>query len=305
MKKIISILVSIAIMLSVSVPAFADYSASDIGVTAYSPEFPDAYLEYGNFIPASRYVVEDGKQILGSVTVTAFCEEAYNTETGAKLYSRLMTKDEVDAWEAEGFSTEPVPLATWGDVASKGKLNIELVVFQLANDGTSGYNTNLWARARANWSGGPEWGKGSTCPSWGEDVIGLSWSHNLDGFNRKQTATSNKGDNVQIAVSDYSRKEYVTWEFVEQFGAHVGSIGGLEYASSIECSTGLGVPTSVYGQKADIAMTYTHSYSDVVITDLTFSVEASADGWGGGLEISFGTNVDSWSIIAIADRIKL
>lgn len=240
MKKIISLLVSIAIMLSVAVPAFANDSTSDIDVIAYSPEFPDAYLEYGDFTPATQYIVEDGKQILGSVAVTAFCEEAYNTETGEVLYSRLMTKDEVDAWEAEGSSSEPVPLATWGDVASKGKLNIELVVFQLANDGTSGYNTNLWARARANWSGGPVLTQGSTCPSWGEDVIGLSWSHGLDGFNRKQTATSNKGDKVQINMSDYSRYKYVTWEFVEQFGTL-----GLGYASSIECSTGLGVPRTI------------------------------------------------------------
>ena len=107
MKKIISLLVSIAIMLSVAVPAFANDSTSDIDVIAYSPEFPDAYLEYGDFTPATQYIVEDGKQILGSVAVTAFCEEAYNTETGEVLYSRLMTKDEVDAWEAEGSSSEP------------------------------------------------------------------------------------------------------------------------------------------------------------------------------------------------------
>ena len=42
MKKIISLLVSIAIMLSVAVPAFANDSTSDIDVIAYSPEFPDA-----------------------------------------------------------------------------------------------------------------------------------------------------------------------------------------------------------------------------------------------------------------------
>ena len=59
MKKIISLLVSIAIMLSVAVPAFANDSTSDIDVIAYSPEFPDAYLEYGDFTPATQYIVED------------------------------------------------------------------------------------------------------------------------------------------------------------------------------------------------------------------------------------------------------
>lgn len=309
MKRLFSILLSIAMIFTLTTPAFASDSSSfhsDFpGVTAYSPEFPDAYLEYGNPTTASQPSALLNDAPIKTVTVTAFWEEAYVPETGEVLYSRLMNKDEVDAWRAAGSPTDPVPLASWGAVESRGELDISLAVFQLANDGSSNYNTNLLARGEAYWTKGPSWGAGSTRPSWGGDVIGISWGKELDAFNRKASAVANTGDDVDIALCDWNDTEFAAWEFIEQFGPHVGPIGGPDWAQSIECSTGLGVPTSVYHQSTDIALTYAHSYSDVVIDDVSISVGVSKDGPEAGLEVSFGTKADEWTIIAIADNVAL
>ena len=308
MKKFIAFILSISMIYSMSATAFATTATSNsdnVTVVAFSPEYPNAYLEYGSPTSVAQSLSPAGENPIRTIEVTAFCKEAYDAETGEVLYSQLMSKDEVDAWRAEGSPTEVTPLASWGAIESRGELNITLSVFQLANDGTSGYNTNLLAKGEAYWSKGPSWGAGSTRPSWGSDVIGLSWTKDLDAFNRKASATSNKGDDVDISLCDWSDTEFVSWEFTEQFGFHIGAVGGAEWARSIECSTGLGVPTSVYYQKADIALTYAHSYSDASIDDLSVSVGVSKDGPEGGLDISFGTEASSWKIIAIADGVDL
>lgn len=309
MKRLSSFLLLIVMLFALTTPTFASDSAvshtNPPGVTAYSPEYPDAYLEYGGPSTTSRSPQLLNDSPLKTITVTAFWEEAYIPETGEVLYSRLMNKEEVDAWRAEGSPTDPVPLASWGAVETRGELDISLSVFQLANDGTSGYNTNLWARGQAYWTKGPSWGAGSTRPSWGGDVIGISWGKGLDSFNREATAVANTGDSVDIALCDWEDTEFAAWEFVEQFGPHIGPIGGPDWAQSIECSTGLGVPTSVYNQTTDIALTYSHSYSDVVIDDMTINVGISADGPEAGLEVSFGEAPGDWTIIAIADNVYL
>lgn len=308
MKKLLSILISAVMIFTLTIPAFATAAmnnSTDVVVRAFSPEFPDAYLEYGEPTPVIQLSSTPDELPIRTITVTAFCEEAYDAETGEVLYSRLMNKDEVDEWRAEGSPDELTPLDTWGDLASRGELDITLTIFQLANDGTSGYNTNLRARGEAYWTKGPSWGAGATRPSWGGDVIGISWTKGLDAFNREATATSNSGEDVDISLCDWNDTEFVSWEFVEQFGLHVGAIGGAEWAQSIECSTGLGVPTSVYNQKADIALTYAHSYSDAAIDDLSISVGVSKDGPEAGLDVSFGTEASDWTIIAIADGVDL
>lgn len=308
MKRLFSIFLSAVILCTLTIPTCAMATLTEstsVAVAAFSPEFPDAYLEYGDPTPIVQSSSVPGRQLIRSITVTAFCAEGYNVETGEVLYSRLMNEEEVAAWRAEGSPTEPTPLASWGEIESKGELNITLSIFELANDGTSGYNTNLWARSQAFWSRGPAWMEGETRPSWGGDVIGISWDKGLDAFDREATATSNNGDDVDIAICEFEDTEFVSWEFVEQFGFHVGSIGGAEWAQSIECSTGLGVPTNVYRQKADIALTYAHSYSDVVIDDLSISVGVSKDGPEAGLDVSFGTEANDWTIIAIVDGVDL
>lgn len=309
MKRLFSCLLAITMICTLTTPAFASDvivdPAHEPSVIAFSPEFPDAYLEYGELTHALQSPSSLNTAPLKTVTVTAFCKEAYIPETGEVLYSRLMNEEEVAAWRAAGSPTEAVPLASWGAVESRGELDITLTVFQLANDGSSDYNTNLSARAQANWTKGPSWGAGSTRPSWGADVIGISWGKGLDAYNRKATATANTGDDVDINLCDWEDTEFVSWEFIEQFGPHIGPVGGPDWAKNIECSTSLGVPTSVYNQSTDIAMTYAHSYSDVVIDDLSISVGVSKDGPEAGLEVSFGTKADEWTIIAIADNIDL
>lgn len=309
MKKLLSVLLSIAMCFTLTTPAFAattSNNSTDSTVSVFSPEYPDAYFEYEAPTPITPSSTSPNGEPLHTITVTAFCEEAYNTETGEILYSRLMNKDEVAEWRAKGSPTEPIPLSSWGDVSSMGELDITLTVFQLANDGSSGYNTNLLARGQAHWAKGPSWGAGATRPSWGIDVMGISWGKGLDCFSHDQTATSNKGEPVDIAICDTSDNEFISWMFTEQFGLHVGSIGGAEWARDVECSAGLGVPTSVYNQTTDIALTYAHSYSDVVVDDLTVHVSASLEGGlEGGLDVSFGTKADDWSIVAIAHNVDL
>ena len=311
MKRVFSVLLSIAMVFTLAIPVLAydtntaTTPANTSEVIVYSPEFPDAYLEYGMPTTTPQSFSMSNNSPLRTVSVTAFCKEAYNPETGEVLYSCLMNKDEVDEWRAAGSPTTPVPLASWGGVESRGELDITLAVFELANDGSSPYNTNLWARAQANWKKGPSWGDGLTRPSWGGDVIGISWGKGLDGFKRAATATSNTGDAVDIALCDWEDTKFAAWEFIEQFGPHVGPVGGPNWASSIECSTALGVPTSVYRQSTDIAMTYAHSYSDVFIDSVSVNVGISTGGPEAGLDISFGTNADEWTIIAIADNVAL
>lgn len=309
MKRLFASLLSVVMLCTFTTSALAitatTDSSIDVSVRAFSPEFPDAYLEYGAPMPITQSSSTPVGSPISTVTVTAFCKEAYNLETGEVLYSRLMSEEEVAEWRAAGSPTEPTPLASWGALESKGELNITLSIFQLANDGTSGYNTNLLARGQANWDKGPYWNAGETRPSWGADVIGISWTKELDAFNREATATSDEGEDVDISICDWEDTEFVAWEFVEQFGLHVGSVGGANWASSIECSTGLGVPTSVYNQKADIALSYAHSYSDSHIDDLSISVGVSKDGPDFGLDVSFGTEADSWTIVAIADGVDL
>ena len=309
MKRLSSILLSVAMIFTLSTPAFASDSSAphsnSTGVIAYSPEFPDAYLEFEDPTTVSQASSLLNDMPIKTVTVTAFWEEAYIPETGEVLYSRLMNKDEVDAWRAAGSPTDPVPLATWGGVESRGELDISLMIFQLANDGSSNYNTNLLARGEAYWAKGPSWGAGSTRPSWGGDIIGISWGKGLDAFNRQASAVANTGDSVDISLCDWDDTEFVAWEVIEQFGPHIGPIGGPDWAQDIQCSTGLGVPTSVYNQSTDIALTYAHSYADSVIDDVSISVEVSADGPTAGLDISFGTEANEWTIIAIADNVDL
>lgn len=308
MKKFLSLILCLAMVSSVSSPAFAattSDNSTDATVTVFSPEYPDAYLEYEAPTPITRSSTPSNDEPIRTITVTAFCEEAYNTETGEVLYTRLLNKDEVDEWRANGSPTEPTPLSSWGDVASMGELDITLSVFQLANDGSSSYNTNLLARGQAHWSKGPSWGAGETRPSWGADVIGINWDKGLDSFSHTQTATSNKGEPVDIAICDTEDNEFISWMFIEQFGFHVGSIGGAEWARDIECTAGLGVPTSVYNQETDIALTYAHSYTDVVVDDLDIHVGLSKDGPEFGLDVSFGTEADSWSIVAVAHNVDL
>ena len=311
MKRLFSILLSIAILCTLTSSAFAadavTDSTDDIAVAAFSPEFPDAYLEYGGPAPALQSSSVPSESPLGTITVTAFCAEAYNPETGEVLYSRLMNKEEVADWRAAGSPTEPTLTSTSSDAAieTRGELKLTLAVYPYADGGVSEYNTNLVARGQADWLKGPSWGAGVTRPSWGRDIIGISWTKGLDAFNREATATSNNGDDVDISLCEWDDTEFVSWEFIEQFGPHIGSIGGPDWAESIECSTGLGVPPSVYYQKADIALTYAHSYSDVVIDDVSVSVGVSKDGPEAGLDISFGAEANEWTIIAIVDGVDL
>ena len=308
MKKLLSILLPIAMCLTLTTTAFAattSADSADVAVTIFSPEYPDAYIEYQDPTPIAQFSAPPHDDPIRTITVTVFCEEAYNTETGEVLYSRLMNEDEVAEWRSKGSPTDPTPLANWGDVASMGELNITLTIFQLANDGTSGYNTNLLARGEAHWSKGPSWGAGETRPSWGADVIGISWDKGLDSFSHTQTATSNKGEPVDIAICEAKDTEFISWMFIEQFGFHVGPIGGAEWASDIECTTGLGVPTSVYYQTADIALTYAHSYSDAAIDDLTVHVGVSKNGPEAGLDVSFDGKSKDWKIVAIAHNVAL
>lgn len=310
MRKIFSILLSMAMICgTLPTSVFASEAvtspADTVEVQAYSPEFPDAYLEYEKPIAAfqSSSMVNDCP--IKTVTITAFCEEAYIPETGEILYSRLMNKEEVDEWRAAGAPSDPVPLNNWGASESRGELSISLMIFQLANDGSSKYNTNLLAQGQAYWNKGPYWGAGSTRPSWGADIIGLSWGKGLDAFNRDASATDNSGNRVDISMCDWEDTKFVAWEFIEQFGPHVGPIGGPDWAQTIKCTASLGVPTSVYHQSTDIAITYAHSYSDAVIDDVSFSVGISKDGPEAGLDVSFGTKADKWTIIAIADNVDL
>ncbi len=218
-----------------------------------------------------------------------------------------MNKEEVSDWRAAGSPTEPTLTSVSSDAAieTRGELRLTLAVYPYADGGVSEYNTNLVARGQADWLKGPAWQAGETRPSWGRDVIGISWNKGLEAFNLSASATSNNGDDVDIALCEQDDTKFVSWEFVEQFGPHIGSIGGPDWAESIECSTGLGVPTSVYYQKADIALTYAHSYSDAIIDDVSISVGASSDNVEVGLDISFGTNVDSWTIIALVEGVDL
>lgn len=282
----------------------------NVDVAVFSSEFPDAYFEYGGFTPSPQSIAGNAvgsDSVLGSIEVTVFCEEAYNVETGAVIYSRLMNEEEVAEWRANGSSTAPVPLAFEYDnslsVEQKGELTLNLMVLEAVAGG--GFGANLYARGQATWLSGPAWQSGYSRPSWGEDVIALSWSNGLHDYNSDASAQSNSYEDVEITLCDFGENEFLAWAFVEQFGFHIGEIGGAEWAKYIECSTLLGVPPSDYGENIDIACTYAHSYSNIVIDDLDITIGISDGKPGGGLDISFGEFVDDWSIVVLVRNVRL
>ncbi len=79
MKRLFSILLSIAILCTLTSFAFAadamTDSTDDITVAAFSPEFPDAYLEYGGPAPALQSSSVPSESPLGTITVTAFVQK--------------------------------------------------------------------------------------------------------------------------------------------------------------------------------------------------------------------------------------
>lgn len=94
MKKLISIILSAVMMLSMSIPVFAA-ETPNTHFEISSPAFPDAYI-ITETTPST--VAFDGSSgSLGSISATVFVEETYDMVNNELIItdSRLLSKDEV------------------------------------------------------------------------------------------------------------------------------------------------------------------------------------------------------------------
>ena len=207
MKKLISIILSAIMMLSMSIPVFAA-ETPNTHFEISSPAFPDAYI-ITETTPST--VAFDGSSgSLGSISATVFVEETYDMVNNELIItdSRLLSKDEVMAIGVDNFaplSEVPMPRVATN---TRGRLTI---TFSGVYNTSNGVSCNL--TGTAHWDDSGLHTEGENYCATGEDFIGVTWSGSFTAKSHSISGKDQLGGALTIYNSDSTPNAGRVWSF--------------------------------------------------------------------------------------------
>lgn len=197
--------------------------------------------------------LEAGRQMIASVSVTAYVNEKYKKVNGELecVESKLLSDNEVKALKNE-YGVSPLALSLVGDdYDTNYSLTLNLNVY--SGSGTERYvlaGTATWREGNTNAAG---------MPSKGEDYIGYSWGGRFD-FTKYDCIVSPNNTAVKLEPRkvDYRANAGIVWGFPEyKYHLNYGNI----YAKTV--STGLTLKKNTLtgkGNTTGVGLKYIHTY---------------------------------------------
>lgn len=292
MKKVLSAVLTVIMLLSMSVSAFAADAPASASASAYYNETV--------YISAEDMVVplnsEEAGTPIGQVVQTVYVKETFSDD-GVLLESRLMNKQEVDAYKTEIaerlLSGERVHEASDGtrsfpsdDTTSQGELTITLTVYDRGGNIYSGW-------ADAQWTNGI-WilPNGEERPGNGKDYLAVTWGGNGQFKQKSKSISGNyQYDQGSISFSQAEANSYAgyCWQFDET----KWNLLTRYYADSIRANVVIEKTYSTLKNKETaMRMTYIHTY-DKLSGTVEFSIDKSGVTAAG---VSLTTVEDQWQI---------
>lgn len=260
MKKLISCIVSLAMVLSITTPSFAAETkktqSDDPHFEVSSPAFPDAYI-ITETTPATMSL--DGTSgSIGSISATVFVEETYDTVNGETIItdSRLLSKDEVMDIGIENFddlNTTPTPLGTATN--HRGRLTI---TFSGVYNTKNGVSCDLTGTAK--WDNSGFHIEGENYCATGEDFIGVTWSGGFTSKSHSISGTNHLGGALTIYDADSTPNAGRVWSFSDAVPLSKYTV----YAKDINLKMNISKNTLTgSGNTAEAVLKYIHTYSKV------------------------------------------
>jgi len=274
-KKFLALILCVALTIFSSANVLADEKSTNsnqqqIGITAKSDAFPNAYIEVEN---GTTVAARDGTVQLQNATVTVYYEQTYGKDAEGNTIitdSRLLTEEEVNAIGKENFETG-MPSLTREVSNEKGKLQIRM-------DGSyslSGNSLSSFFSAMGNWSGAGL--PASDYPAAGDDVAGFSWGGNLSSSNFSARGEYNDNSSATVTYGTGSPNAARAWYFSETSGLkHIKNVYFNIELSKANLTGG--------GNTTSLIFTYIHTFS-------TFDASANISANGAGITIS---GASSW-----------
>lgn len=262
LKKLVAIVLTATMLMSIGMPAFAQETLSDEvygKVTYYKTEEEVKELCQNNQhvqeLLAAAEAENPNQKLVGVQVKEIYVTEKY-AEDGSVLESRTLTEEEVKALE-NGAAVA----SSWidGIEGEVGKVWYTLVAY---DDGTY---YRLYGSV--NWTGYASLGDKAENPATGNDFITVSWGGNstLRCPTNGRTIYGVYSDNTNIVFNSntiaHSAKGF-GWEFSE--------LKNGKYAKDIQVNITLEKPTSLSGLETGAALTYVHTYKDTAINFMGF-----------------------------------
>lgn len=284
LKKLLAVLMSVALMIPTSIPASALSILSEgiPNTIVYSPEFPDAYI-----------TVEAGTSNRSSsnktVKATVYVLETYDEKNGETIVtSRLLSRDEVESIGIENFrAISGANDAPIGRSASnrKGSLTIELTLNDYSITTTS---SSYDITGTASWSGSLY--NGSNHPAVGSDYLGFAWGGNFACRNITAGGEYSTGYTLPITLCDSVANAALVWSFPEL--RVTGSL--VHFARPIIGTTLYKNTREGNGNTTSVSLKYIHTYEKA---SGSISISSGSEGVSAGFSLS-GVN-DQWSLVCM------
>lgn len=289
MKKLISIILSAVMMLSMAIPVLAA-ETPDTQFEISSPTFPDAYIITET--TPSTVVLDGNSGSLGSISATVFVEETYDMVNGELVItdSRLLSKDEVMAIGIDNFAPldeTPTPKAASN---SRGRLTI---TFSGVYNTSSGVSCNL--TGTAHWDNSGLHTEGKNYCATGEDFIGVTWSGSFTAKSHSISGKDHLGSALTIYNSESTPNAGRVWSFKD---ANPTSKYTL-YAKDINLNVNISKNTLTgNGNTAEAVLKYIHTYSQV---KGSISISPGTETVAGSFSLSNTSN--QWSLVCTVTNI--
>lgn len=262
-------------------------------ISAFSPMFPDAYVEtsYDNVVSdqVTAFSADSDRKLVGNLSATVYVEETY--DNGVCTSSRLLSKEEVDS-KIQLFSGTP------GDTeeGSHYKLTMTFSVYEVNSSNAVDYELV----ATAHWNAGPLLNSGESRPSHGYDYMGFTWGGGHSMRDDEASGTANTGDPVEINIADVSNREAIVWGFIEQLEDMPSPYLQWNYAKDLYATVRIYKKTSLTGEDCSAMFKYIHTYDDSV-TSLS-SVNITNKGTT-SVNFSLDTTTKQWPLILLFNQI--
>lgn len=301
MKKMISMIISFVMMLSLVTPTVASEKeiakTSDVHFEIFSPAFPDAYIITENTNTAenmkSMLTYNENIGLLNSVSATVFVEETYNIANNKPVItnSRLLSKDEVMRIGIDNFDDlDKISMSRGTFFNSRGKLTI---TFHSSHNTSKGVICNLYGFAHWD-SSAFNFGGEDYCAT-GEDFIGVTWSGGFSVREKSIYGKNHLGGDLKIYNADYIPNAGSVWSFKDALATSKYTV----YATDINLSMTIGKNTLTgNGNTAEAVLKYIHTYSGV---NGSVSIAPGNGTVAGSINLS---NTDKqWSLVCVSTGI--
>ena len=293
-KRVFSLVMALALATSicvVPVAANVEETTPDT-IQAYSPEFPDAYIEWeiAEEENQNARMLNSGEQKLFSGTATVYIEESVEiVDDEEVIVSRLLSEEEVEAIGADNFSeVNNSPRVTMPSLQQKEeyKLTIEF-------DGYIVGNNRYWLNGNAKWDGFNVLYSPKQNPATGQDFFGFVWGGDFAYTAVDANATWNVGSAAPITLSDIEPNAALVWAF-EEYGTSTSDAAVYVEDANIQATIYKNTLTG-NGNETSCVLKYIHTYQDTVGN---ISVSAS------GPSFSLGSTSQQWSVVLSYEEIE-